>query len=838
MRVEKADQSRRRTAVAQPLLIVAAAFAAGIVVDRYLPLSVAAWLVVGGIAIASWFILARRSSPLVATKTIRQGLAIAGLLLAVAASGGLRHHLNWRLYSASDIGRFAREQPQPACLEVSALTAPRRRPAPPPDPLRSVAQSAYTMLRVRTTALRDGDMWRPVDGLATMMVDGSLLGVQAGDRLRIVGQLQAPAPPGNPGEFDFAWHRRGDRELAAIRVEHPDCVQLVETAPWYSLRRILGNLRLAGDRLLWGTLSHERAGLAAAVLLGTREQLDDDLEDQFLVTGTVHILSISGLHVGILAYVLFVAFRTGWMPRGPALAAVALVTLLYTLMADAEPPAVRAMVLVWAICGATYLGRDRLGANSLALAAIVVLAINPADLFRTGTQLSFLSVATLMAVGRWWQQRREEDALTRLIRITRPWPIRAGRRFGREVGALAFAGLMIWLVTSPLVVHQFHVVSWSALALNVVLWIPVLLAMVSGFAILAFGWVLPPLGTMFGAVCDFNLGIVEWSIDVAARVPGSHVWVAGPAAEWLYVYYSVLASPWLAPGWISHGRSVLFAGAWVGGSAVYAVVNHATPAERDLVCGFVSVGHGSAVVLELPDGQVWLYDAGRLGSPRAGARSIEAYLRSRRISHIDAVILSHADIDHYNAVPELLEKFSIETIYVSPQMFREETPPLVVLRASLNEAGVPIKALAAGDALVAGECIVKVLHPPEKGVGGNDNAQSIVLSVEHDGRRVLLTGDLESEGMRRLLNTPRIDCDILMAPHHGSARSEPAGIVNWSTPEWAVISRGQSGPQTADPYRPLLGPRALSTAETGAVRARLSDDGVEVRAWRIDPWDE
>ena len=135
-----------------------------------------------------------------------------------------------------------------------------------------------------------------------MTVEGTLLGVEAGDRLRVVGQLQAPVPPGNPGEFDFAAHRRGDRELAAIRVDHPDCVQVIESAPAISLRRVLGKLRAAGDRLLWGTLSHERAGLAAAVLLGAREQLDDEMKDDFLVTGTVHILSISGLHVGILAW--------------------------------------------------------------------------------------------------------------------------------------------------------------------------------------------------------------------------------------------------------------------------------------------------------------------------------------------------------------------------------------------------------------------------------------------------------------------------------------------------------------------------------------------------------
>jgi competence protein ComEC len=254
------------------------------------------------------------------------------------------------------------------------------------------------------------------------------------------------------------------------------------------------------------------------------------------------------------------------------------------------------------------------------------------------------------------------------------------------------------------------------------------------------------------------------------------------------------------------------------------------------VCGFVSVGHGSAVVLELPDGQVWLYDAGRLGSPRAGARSIEAYLRSRRIARIDARVLSHADIDHYNAVPELLKKFAVQTIYVSQQMFREDTAPLHVLRHAIAEAGLPIEKLAAGDALVAGDCVARVVHPPRDGVEGNDNAQSIVLSVEYGGRRVLLTGDLEGEGARQLLAGPPLDCDVLMAPHHGSARSDPAAMVSWSTPEWAVISGGDAAAVSGNVYDALMGPRALNTANTGAIRARLSAQRVDVQAWRVNPW--
>jgi competence protein ComEC len=810
-----------------PLVVVAVALATGIVADRFVPIPFVAWLTVAAGGLIAWISFARRGYAVT---------AYVALMIAVTACGAARHHGHWRLFSNDELGRYAREQSQGVCLEVIALTGPRHRPAPLPDPLRSMAQGAHTQMRVRATAIRDGDSWRPVDGRATLLVDGTLVGVDASDRLRVVGQMQLAAPPTNPGEFDFAKHRRGDREMVTVRADFPDCVQVVEAAPWWSWRRCLHEMRAAGDRLLWGTLSHERAGLASAVLLGAREQVDDELEDDFLVTGTVHVLSISGLHVGILAFVLFKALRTGWMRRGPALLAVAILTLLYTLLTDSEPPAVRATVLVWVACGAVFLGRVPLGFNSLALAGLIVLAINPADLFRVGTQLSFLSMAALIAFGSWWAQRPRPDALTQLIHRTRPWHVRWMRWSATKVGAVALAGLVIWMVTSPLVLHRFNVVSLSALVLNTMLWIPVLFAMVSGFGVLAFGWLVPPIGAICGWVCDRSLGLIESTIDAAARLPGTYFWMPGPELGWLLGFYAVLALPLLLPRTLSYSRSMVLGAVLILAGVLASFRWPWQSSNEELVCGFVSVGHGCAVVLELPNGQVWLYDAGRLGSPRAGARSVEAYLRSRKIARIDAVILSHADIDHYNALPQLLERFSVGTVYVSGQMFRDDSAPLDVLLSAVAQAEVPFDTLSVGEQIFADDCIARVLHPPAEGVAGSDNAQSIVLAIEYAKRCVLLTGDLEPPGLQRLLGAPPLDCDLLLVPHHGSARSRPPDIVNWSTPEWAVISSGTPESQGNNLYQPLLGTRALNTADVGAVQAVLSKDRVEVRAWRVDPW--
>jgi competence protein ComEC len=142
--------------------------------------------------------------------------------------------------------------------------------------------------------------------------------------------------------------------------------------------------------------------------------------------------------------------------------------------------------------------------------------------------------------------------------------------------------------------------------------------------------------------------------------------------------------------------------------------------------------------------------------------------------------------------------------------------------------------------LPAGEgCTLRLLHPPPEGVppknkrDDRDNANSIVLAVEYAGRRLLLPGDLEKTGISRLLTEPALDCDVLLAPHHGSAQSNVPGFAGWCTPEWVVISGGHDVAPAVPATYADRGARVLHTAEDGAVHVVLRRDAVEVACWHI-----
>lgn len=825
----------------QPVVIVLIAAVLGIVVDRYWPISLAVWLWLAVIGLAAWILVARISRRTGLFPTGIGGLLLGNLLilLAVAAAAGAWHHCRWRLFLDDDLGRYATRSKQPVCVEAEAIDSPRSQPPRAPNPMQVKGETEGSFLAVTVSSIRDGAAWRPVSGRATMFIIGKPPDAAPGDRLRCFVTVLALDGARNPGGFDYAAYLRADRIRCRLQAESPRCISVIERGSCWSLSRVLNAVRSHGDRLLGSALNPRRAELAAAVLLGLREELDGSRNEAFLTTGTIHVLSISGLHIGVLAGVLFVVMRRLPVARWGAVVAVGVVTVLYAIMVDSGPPVIRATILVLIACVAVWLARRPLGFNSLAAAAMLVLAMNPAHLFHVGAQLSFLCVAGLI----WFANRRphrDEESpdvnaiLRRLILQNLSWPSWLLYNFRSSVVGLAEAGLLLWILTLPLVLARFHVVSLAALGLNVLLWPLMSLSLVSGFCVLVLARV-PLIGAICGWLCDRSLWLLEEGVNAGHQMPWGHFWLPGPGDWWLLGFYGslslALAFPRVRPRrrwcaailavWLSVGIAV---SCW--------------PRDRSrLDCTFLSVGHGCAVVVQFPSGRTLLYDAGQMGSPNSTVRTVSDFLWERGVYHIDAVAFSHPDIDHYNALPELLNRFSVGAVYVSPSMFAKENSTIRALARSIRQWHVAIHRVRDGDHLWSeGGESVEVLHPPRRAILSPGNADSLVLEILVQGRRIVLPGDLESPGLEELLaRTPR-PCDVLMAPHHGSRKSNSAGLAAWCKPRWVVFSGDGrwSLPDIDSTYRDIGG-KSLHTYNCGAIRVQIGAEGTDVSPFVEQP---
>jgi competence protein ComEC len=241
---------------------------------------------------------------------------------------------------------------------------------------------------------------------------------------------------------------------------------------------------------------------------------------------------------------------------------------------------------------------------------------------------------------------------------------------------------------------------------------------------------------------------------------------------------------------------------------------------------FLSVGHGGCTVIETPDGRVLLYDAGTMAGPDAVKRVIAPYLWQRGVRRIDELFLSHADLDHYNGVAQLLRRFPVGQVTMTPSFATKPAPEVAEVLLILERHRVPRRIAVAGESFTAGDVTLDALHPPLDGPGASENERSLVLKVSHLGQTILLTGDLEKAGTTLLLAQPPQQVDVLMAPHHGSPAALPQALLKWSQPKLVVVSRGQRA-------SPLTNaPDAWDTWTHGAITFHSHATGLSAETFR------
>jgi competence protein ComEC len=770
----------------------------------------------------------------------RQGAC--ALLLAVAAGSASWAAARLDMFSSDDLAWQLDETPRPVALRGRVVESPRLLMPPAGEERRAAAIGPTSGCVLAVTSARWKNRWQSVNGEVRVLVTGGPIDLPVGTEIRVLGRGLRPVEPLNPGEPDMARRAREARRLSILRVNGWERVRVVSSAAWWSLPTAIDRLRTRASAVLSDHLDPERSGLAAALLLGLRDGLARDVTDEFVVTGTIHVLAISGLHVGLLAIGLFAVFRGVGVPRHRAGMIVSVVIGGYMLLVGAATPVVRATILVWVACGAIVVGRRPATINSLAFAAIVLCIWRPAEVFSVGAQLSFFSTGILVGVAGVLRPPREDDPIERLIERSRSWREKVVRKVGTWAVGGYVASAAVWLGTAPLVASCFHVVSLIGLVINVLVAAIVPAAMAFGFLCLVTAPVSGWLSGVFGAGCNGSLALIQAMVSAAARVPYGHFWVAGPRGWWVAGWFVLFVTALVSLRTDLLRRSATWATLALGWALV-GLVGEALisrPGGQGLRMTMAAVGHGCGIIVTSPCGRCLVYDAGRLGAASSARRTIEALLWSERITRIDTLVISHADTDHFNAVPALLARFHVGELLVPEPLLTNRSVAVAELLASARERHVPIRTARAGDAFAIDPlCRARVLHP-SPGAAREfrpNNETSLVLSIEAAGRRVLLTGDLEGPALQAFNQSHPGACDVLVAPHHGSRTSLPADIAAETRPQVVLVSGrgGSHWPEVQAAYAAAAGgspETILKTGSDGAMAVMLT--AAEIRVHRFD----
>jgi competence protein ComEC len=809
-----------------PLAPFAVAVTVALVADRHV-----------GVPLSAWFMVAATGAA-VALFTFRGRTAAAFVGLGIVA-GGLAgaHHHSWRnVFPDDDVGYLAGAEPKLVRVRGALAEEPSVRRRPRLDPLVSRPRGEVSRSVLAVTEVQMAGNWVPASGRARLTVEGAMSGLHVGDEVEVSGWLSEPGGPMNPGEADFASILRDQRIRADLRVaDSADGVVRLNSGPW-GLDRVLAGARGWGQRGLTERLPRTEGPVAAALLLGDTTAMSADEWDRYVRTGVVHVLAISGQHLVILGAFLWFTLRLAGVRSRPAAVIVATTLLAYALMTGGRPSAIRAAVMAGAMCGAVLLRARALPLNTFALAWLIVLAINPTDLFTAGFQLSFLCVAVLVwGIPRWFPDR-QLDPHDRLLAESRSATEQFLRGAVWWVGRLYLITLVLSIATAPLIAYWQNLVTPAGVLIGPLAILLTTFALVAGFMLL-FLWPLGPVAAPFAWIAEQMLALCDALVAGAERLPGGY-WYTGTLPVWWVVGFYAIGTAWLLAG-SSDGvrllpdvrRRLLFPtllGGWV---IVGLVAGSFRPTEDELRVTFLAVDHGACVVVEAPDGRVLLYDAGANSGPDVTRRHIAPYLWSRGIRRIDEVFLSHADLDHFNGLPALLDRFAVGQVTHNSTFAEKRSGGVKVALEAIERRGIRVRSGVAGDRFAAGDVTLDVLHPPVIGPVGVENVRSLVLLLRHRGHAILLTGDLEGPGVDHVIAQPAQPVDVLMVPHHGSGGARVAVLADWANARLAVSSQGRADAGKArDAFRPR-GIPYWSTWPDGAITVRSHATGLTAESF-------
>jgi competence protein ComEC len=587
-----------------------------------------------------------------------------------------------------------------------------------------------------------------------------------GDRILLSGLLSQPSGSRNPGGWSYRKYlaAQGIHALVSLKQE----LFLLEKDRSISIWEIAYFLKGILRHRIQKALAPEDQGLIQALLLGERGTLSPGLKEAFVKTGTVHILAISGLHVGMIVWGLLFLLKFLRVPRRPRFLTAMVLTGIYALIASAGPAVMRAAIMAEIYLLGKLLGRSHLLLNSLSASVLAILFWNPLQILDIGFWLSFLSVLALILI----------------CPLFHP-AIEGYPQFFKETSSLILTSLSVLVVITPIVSSFFNLFYPVTFLANLAA-IP-LSSLLLGCAFLAA--FLGPMGHWFWSDVHLLEIIFIGIVEKCAQIPGGF-WFVPRLPVWIIVaYYCIfvllISFPREAASFSKKGQLLALWFLFLNLLFWFPLLPRSGP----LKVTFFDVGHGDAALVEFPKGETLLIDTGREKPRGEPLHPVIAYLRMRGIRFLDGVVLTHADQDHIGALDSLRKEVRIAQLWDNG--FKDSAA--ADYRARFKQAG-RYRVLNQGDRLVTLSGVdLDCLNPPAKTLDQfkHRNDASLVLRLVDRRIAILFAGDVEGLGIETLLALPRdqLACAFLKVPHHGSDLGGYASLFFSRThPQSALIS--------------------------------------------------
>lgn len=624
-----------------------------------------------------------------------------------------------------------------------------------------------------------------------------------GMKINFRGSLVLPRESRNPGEFDYRIYLARQGVFFQLKGREFDLAGDEE-----GFRVKIARFRQKIAEQLPKVLPPRESALLMGLLFGDTGGMKAGEWEGYQRAGVVHLFAVSGFHVSLVLGVAW--FFLSYLRLGPAVRLVwgSGLLLSYVFLVGWSPSIVRASVMAVTGMSALVVGKKKDFYTSLSLAALFILVSNPGQLFTAGFQLSFAAT---------W-------GLVYLTPRLENWGL--GKFLGVAVAAQ--------LASLPLTAYHFNQVSLVGPLVNVVAVLAgagVTVVALAGCIALAFS---PLLATPFflaaGALGYLLSSFVLWW----GGLEWSSLVVSTPTLLQILLYYLFLLALPQVQLFLPALRSLPYrikVGAGVVVVLVLLLAWYPGPSRMQVV--FLDVGQGDCIFIKTPEGFTALVDGG--GTPGSdysvGRQVLLPFLHRKGLGKIDAVFMTHQDLDHSEGLLEILPYMKMGAFFMPP---REGSEIEEKISKACREQGAPVRELVRGQVLRLGSDVtLEVLHP-QSNVEASGNNRSLVILLRYGQSRWLLTGDVEGEALQELKKRANLlEADVLKIPHHGGLSSYDEDFYGAVKPQAVVVSVGVNN--YGHPHSQVMayflekGIPCLVTKDRGAVITESDGQKIRIR---------
>jgi competence protein ComEC len=686
----------------------------------------------------------------------------------------------------------------------------------------------------------------PVDGHLLLILKKENGPFRLGDRVRFLCKLYSPRGFHNPGGFSYERHLAFDRiHTIGFLADENSWVKIGEGFK----NPILLQIEDWRDHIR-NFLEKESHPLSSSIfkafVLGEQGDISEEVKEHFILTGTAHLLAISGDQFGIVAFLSFslliwILKRSEFLllsisVRKWAAGLTIPCIILYAFIAGGGMSVIRAMIMLTTFLLSILLNRERNLLHTLALAAFLILIFSPPSLFDVSFQLSFLAVLSILYMVPRILQRLKKEEISLPLKTSWRQTLLKYTKLSLLVTAVAILG------TAPFVALHFNRISPIGFITNLffIPWV--------GFLIVPISLMASILSFVFYPFAAFLIHMNEWitvcllkAVAFFASFPLASFFISTPTTFEIILFYVLLFS-------VVHlqkrkGVRYLFLGFCVLFTLDLAFWNLKGHFQKNLTLTFIDVGHGDSIFLEFPKGKKMLIDGGGLYEDRfdIGKNVIAPFLWKKKIRRIDFLVLTHPDPDHLKGLNFIASHFSIGQFWengvrTDSEFYQQLEETLLrkrIERLPLNENSSP---------QVIHGVQISFYNPPTKRPSRASlpapslfNNSSLVMMIQFKNIRMLLAGDIEKEAEYRILRAGYpINADILKIPHHGSLSSSTFYFLQSVNPTYAILSVGERNigrlphPEVLTRYQ-QLGAKIYRTDKQGAITVVSDGEKIDLK---------